>query len=908
MKAFKMDSITRKLAISFSFLLLTLLVFSLFALYGIHAISTLTHTIYAHPLVVSNAALRANVGIIKMHRNMKDVVLFGDPEKIESLLDSVDIEAQRVYRQLDIVKKYILGSRGKTLENETRILFAKWQPIREEVIGLVRDGQKEAATEITIGKVADHVTNLETKMTELSNYARTKASSIISEAEKTQSNLQVMLVVFLLSAVTISLLIAFITLKTTTAAEKELRESRQLLLNAIDYAPIGMAFVSLEGRYQSVNKAFLEMTGYPEQSLFEMTLQDITHPSDIDSGVKVVQQMIEGKRKRAFLEKKYIKKDGTAFDVHVSTSLISDAKGAPPYFFTQIQDITERKRNELRIDHLNRVLRTIRNVNQLIVRERNPDTLIRDCCRLLVENRGYTAAHIVLTDEQDRPLTWARSGAAPSSETINAVLERSELPHCCEIARSAKAALLVDGQSGACTECPIAEQCAEAPLLCVRLHHEDAVFGYVLAARDLVIPFDDEERGLFSEMAADLAYALNYIRMEAAQESSDRHRKSLERQLLQAQKIESVGLLAGGVAHDYNNMLSIIMGYAGLALEKVVPEDPIHADLLEILSAARRSADITKQLLAFARQQTVAPVVLDLNQTIESMLNMLRRLIGENIDLVWRPGEGLWPVRIDPSQIDQILANLLVNARDAIADVGKVTIETENIRFDADYCADHPGFVPGDYALLSVSDDGSGIAPKTLDRIFDPFFTTKGIGQGTGLGLSTVYGIVKQNSGFINVYSEPEIGTTIKVYLARHTGQAVVAHRESMADIPSSRGETVLLVEDDESILKLGIRMLEGLGYAVLSSTTPTEAEDLAESHDGVINLLITDVVMPEMNGRELSERLQSRFPGLKTLYMSGYTANVIAHHGILDDDVCFMAKPFSKMEMAVKVREAIDS
>ena len=372
--------------------------------------------------------------------------------------------------------------------------------------------------------------------------------------------------------------------------------------------------------------------------------------------------------------------------------------------------------------------------------------------------------------------------------------------------------------------------------------------------------------------------------------------------------MESVGRLAGGVAHDYNNISSIIIGYSELALEKIEQGNLLYDDLMEIYTAAKRSTDITRQLLAFARQQTIAPKVLDLNDTIESMLKLLRRLIGEDIDLAWLPGAEVWPVKLDPSQVDQIMANLCVNARDAIADVGKVTIETKNISFDEDYCADHAGFVPGEYVMLAISDDGSGIAPETLDKIFEPFFTTKGLGKGTGLGLATVYGIVKQNSGFINVYSEPERGTTIKIYLPKHKGQAAETYSEKTFEIPLSRDETVLLVEDDGSILKLGKRILEGLGYVVLSTNSPREAIKLAEEHAGEVNLLITDVVMPEMNGRELSEQLQSLYPNLKILFMSGYTADVIAHRGVLEDGVCFISKPFSKKDMAVKVRDVLDN
>ncbi len=384
-------------------------------------------------------------------------------------------------------------------------------------------------------------------------------------------------------------------------------------------------------------------------------------------------------------------------------------------------------------------------------------------------------------------------------------------------------------------------------------------------------------------------------------------RKRLRAQLTQAQKMESVGRLAGGVAHDYNNMLNVIIGYAELALGKVKPGDPVQEDLEEIRAAGKRSVEITRQLLAFARKQTISPEVLDLNETVEGMLKMLRRLIGEDIDFSWCPGEGLWSVKADPSQIDQILANLCVNARDAISGVGRITIETDNVSFDEAYCRDHAGFVPGDFVLLAVSDDGRGMDEKTLDRVFEPFFTTKGMGRGTGLGLATVYGIVKQNEGFINVYSEPGKGTTVKVYLPRYAGPAADRPRTEAPEKTPGGDETVLLVEDEPSILKLGRKMLEELGYRVLEASSPGRALDLAQEHAEEIHLLITDVVMPEMNGRDLAAKLQSLYPRIKVLFMSGYTANVIVHRGVLDDGVCFLQKPFSMEDISFKVREALE-
>ena len=389
----------------------------------------------------------------------------------------------------------------------------------------------------------------------------------------------------------------------------------------------------------------------------------------------------------------------------------------------------------------------------------------------------------------------------------------------------------------------------------------------------------------------------------------EKSHRLLENKLIQAQKMESVGRLAGGVAHDFNNMLSVIIGYSELALAVVEPENPLSKDLEQILVAGKRSRDITRQLLAFARQQTIAPKVLNLNDTVEGMLKMLRRLIGEDIDLSWNPKAGLPPVRMDPSQVDQILANLLVNARDAIDGVGKVTIETDAISIDEEYCADHAAFVPGDFVVLAVSDDGCGMDREILAKVFEPFFTTKAMGKGTGLGLATVYGIVKQNDGFITVYSEPGKGTTIRIFIPVYAGALPVEHDQRPAEeIPKGRGETVLVSEDDALALRFVNRVLNDLGYSPLLANSPTEALEVATSHSGDISLLLTDVIMPEMSGRELARRLAAIHPELKCLYMSGYTANVIAHRGVLDEGVHFIQKPFSKKDLAVKIKEVLET
>ncbi len=387
---------------------------------------------------------------------------------------------------------------------------------------------------------------------------------------------------------------------------------------------------------------------------------------------------------------------------------------------------------------------------------------------------------------------------------------------------------------------------------------------------------------------------------------AEEDRQKLQDQLNQAQKMESVARLAGGVAHDFNNMLTIINGYAEMITEVLAPSDPMYANVREIHDAGKRSAVIVRKLLAFARKQTISPVLMSLNDNVSNMLKMLQRLIGENIDLLWKPGENLWLVKMDLAQIDQILANLAVNARDAISDVGRMTIETQNISFDEDYCANHTGFVPGQFVRLAVSDDGCGMSKEVQENLFEPFFTTKEVGKGTGLGLPTVYGIVKQNNGFINVYSEPDKGTTFRIYFPRDLGdQQPTAVKEE--EILSGHGETILILEDEVEILTVTKILLEKLGYVALAASSANEAMALADTCDGKIDLLITDVIMPGTNGRDFANQLNSLYPDTKVLFMSGYTADVIAHHHVLEEEgLNFIEKPFSMKNLAVKVSEIL--
>lgn len=382
----------------------------------------------------------------------------------------------------------------------------------------------------------------------------------------------------------------------------------------------------------------------------------------------------------------------------------------------------------------------------------------------------------------------------------------------------------------------------------------------------------------------------------------------LEAQLRQSQKLEAVGRLAGGIAHDFNNMLSVILGAAELAMADVEPDSHLQKVLQEIISAAQRSAQLTRQLLAFSRKQWIRPQLLNLNDWITDHERMFRRLLGEDVEIHLELRDNLWPVFLDPSQADQILVNLLLNARDAIEGVGKIVIRTDNTRLDGSCLGEESPVTAGDHVLLEVSDTGTGMTPEVLEHIFEPFFTTKEVGKGTGLGLATVYGIVRQNGGCVRVYSEPGMGSVFKIYLPRHLGTQAGPAKEESRGKPIEGTETLLLVEDQEEVLELAARFLRSAGYHVLTAGTPSEALEIARRHVGALDLLVSDLIMPEMNGRKLQEELHKIQPDVPTLFISGYSSEILAHRGVLDHEVLYLQKPFTPKTLAEKIREILDS
>lgn len=406
-------------------------------------------------------------------------------------------------------------------------------------------------------------------------------------------------------------------------------------------------------------------------------------------------------------------------------------------------------------------------------------------------------------------------------------------------------------------------------------------------------PFLNEERELLETIAAIVGDAIE--------------RERLRQQYMQAQKLESVGRLAGGVSHDFNNALSVILGYTQMTMAQLDSSGALYADLREVCRATEHAMGLTRQLLAFSRQEIIDPVVLDLNDTVSSMVNMLKRLVTEDIALEWRPSEDPCVVKIDPHQLQQALANLVVNARDAIQGTGTITVAIEITHADGDGFMD-ADLETGEYAMLSVCDTGTGMSPEVREHIFEPFFTTKGKSEGTGLGLATVYGIVRQNGGAINVYSEVGEGTCFRLYLPTQSREALTPGKIEQVQSEVGGAETILLVEDDEILLGLTARIARSLGYTVIPANSPQEALDWVNSHDEDVHLIITDIVMPEMNGLELFDAIARVRPGSKCLFVSGYTADIIAKRGVLEKDVSFLSKPFTRIALASKIRETLDS
>jgi two-component system cell cycle sensor histidine kinase/response regulator CckA len=639
-------------------------------------------------------------------------------------------------------------------------------------------------------------------------------------------------------------------------AEEALRESEERFRFAFENANTGVCLVDLEGNLIRVNSKMCEIFGYTREELERMTVNDIAHPEDIDKSPEFIQKTLQGEIDRGTFEKRYFHKKGHVVTCEVSSSLVRNAEGSPLYFISHIHDITERKKAE-----------------ELLQKE-------REISLSILENAPYGVALIdkggayIYTNPEFTNITGYTLQDVPTGKDWfqKAFPDPKDRERMIEVWKE-------DRSKGNMINREFSINSKDG-----KINEIDIRSTFLRDGRAVIVLHDiTEKRRAEEEM------------------------KSLQEQLRQSQKMEAIGRLAGGIAHDFNNLLTIIKGYSQLSLIELSEDNPLKRNIEHIHTATDRAADLVRQLLAFSRRQILEMKVLDLNTTLANLHNMLRRLIGEDIELTTVLAEDLGRVKTDLGWIEQAIMNLVVNARDAMPSGGKLTIETRNADLDEAYVGGHVGVKPGRYVMLSVSDTGVGMTPEVRERLFEPFFSTKEKDKGTGLGLSTVYGIVKQSGGDIWVYSEPGKGSTFKIYLPR-VDEPLEQPREKVLGYELLRGsETILLVEDEEEVRKLAVRVLERQGYKVLAARDGDEALLICERHQDPIHLMLTDVVMPGMNGHELAERLEPLHPRMKVLYMSGYTDNAIVLHGVLVEGVNYIQKPFTVDALTKKVREVLE-
>ena len=641
-------------------------------------------------------------------------------------------------------------------------------------------------------------------------------------------------------------------------AEVSLRENEEKYRSLFEQSNDAIIIHGLKGDIIDFNQRALEIIGYDPEQLLNMTIAELHPEEELAVSKKAFQETT--KKGSARFETRFRKSDGAIIDVEISSRIIGSVqKGVVQGL---IRDITERKRDVEVLRQRTEELETVMDaIPAFVWMGLDPK------CSIITGNRAAS----------EMTATPMKSNVSQTTAKPGQALYIRQLKE--------------DGSEYQPDELPMQRAIALGrPVrnVSITFRFED---GRQVDAFGGAVPLFDEEGQARGAVAAFLDVT---------------EQKTLEKQLFQAQKVEAIGNLAGGIAHDFNNMLSIIIGYGENIFEKLHPGDPLREDVKEILEAGRRSAALTRQLLAFSRKQTLQPEVLDLNVLLNDLEKMLARLIGEDIELEMKLSKNLHRVLADPGQIEQVIMNLAVNSRDAMPDGGSLIIETVNTELDEVYASNHVSVTPGKYVMLTMTDNGSGMDKETLSQIFEPFFTTKEKEKGTGLGLSTVYGIVKQSGGNIWAYSEPGMGTTFKIYLPRTEAEPELKVKAAGKEERKGGGEHILVVEDDASLRRLCSRILLNGGYRITLAANGGEALLEVEEKGLRPDLVVTDVVMPGMSGKVLVDRLRKTMPELKVLYMSGYTDNAIVHHGVLDPGTPFIQKPFNTRDFGAKVQDVL--
>ncbi|MGM0432141.1 MAG: PAS domain S-box protein, partial [Spirochaetota bacterium] len=618
------------------------------------------------------------------------------------------------------------------------------------------------------------------------------------------------------------------------------------------HAQDGIVIIDEQHKVISANPKFCSMLGYSLDELLSLHTWDYVvgySEEDIRNNFNLFDEI------NTTIESEHRRKDGSTFHVEVSITGVNDTP--KPLFLGICRDITRRKQAERELLHSQELMRYIIEHSNSAIAVHDRDLHYIFVSQRYLEEYGVSETDVIGKHHYevfpDLPEKWRK---VHQKALRGAVIRQEDDPY-------PKADGSVEWTSWECRP----------------WYESDGSIGGIIV----------------------------YTEVITERKKAEEQRIKLMEQIAQTSKMESIGRLAGGVAHDFNNMLGVILGYTEMALDSLPSDHPLVSDLKQIQIAGNRSAELTRQLLTFSRQQQICPQPVDLNSAIKALLSILQRLLGDNLHLNWEPSANACVVKIDPSQVDQIVMNLCTNARESIEDIGEITIKTETMFVDEFVGTDQAEQHPGTYALLSVSDNGRGMNHDTLSHAFEPFYTTKEVGKGTGLGLATVFGIAKQNGGFVSAYSEPEVGTTIKVYLPADKEYEKPLPKEA-SDLETSGHETILLVDDNEVFRNLTGRMLDQLHYTVILACSAHEAVAIVAKQDRPIDVLLSDVVMPDMNGADLLAELRRYIPHLPCLFMSGYTSNILPHEDALGEHTGFVQKPFSKHELTKKLREVLDS
>lgn len=863
--------------------------------------TTESHSAHYEMLAVSNSLLTMDAKIT-MAATLS--VATGEARYREEY-DHLAAELDAAIKNIDVQMGAPVGSQYTAAVNEANLRMIE---LEKKAIRLERAGKRQEASAVLIGReylglkkaYARGVTGLLNQFeAEHIKEGETLRRKIIRGGAAAAAASSLALLFWILSAGA-----AASWARTKGAAESMVAQKEEEFRHFFDTVQEIFYRADWKGRITDITPSIYRYSGFKREELIGVPVSNLyLNPSDRGKLIKeiVAKGIIED------YEVKLKTKDRGVLDILVNARLLKGFGGLPIGIEGSLRDITVRKAAELKLERMNRLYTILSRVNEAMFRIRTRQKLFEEVCRIAVEAGGIKFAWVGIPGKDGylRPVAYYGRGEGYLAEVKIRVAPSSDVGQgpSSVAAREGRVSINSDTRTNPAVE-PWRENMVRygfgssaafpiAGVGMVAFYAEEA--GFFMA---------DEER-LLASLAEDVTYAVNSIEIELSKKETESQLEHTREQLRQSQKMEAVGRLAGGIAHDFNNMLTAILSYAGFLKKSLEPADPRLGDVQEIISAGEKAAALTKQLLAFSRRQMLLPRIISLNDTARATEGMLRRLIGENIEVSMRLGGEVGNIKADPGQIEQVLVNLAVNARDAISGHGRIIIETAMVSFSEDTPGRHDVIPPGRYARLIVSDTGSGMSAETLSHIFEPFFTTKEQGKGTGLGLSTVYGIVKQSGGYIWVYSEPSGGTSFKIYFPEVRENASVAPAAEAAAPPGGT-ESVLLVEDDVPVRAAIVRMLREAGYAVAEAANGVEALALGKEALGRFALLITDLMMPKMGGIELSAAVRQMVPGLPVLYISGYSEDLVAVRENIGANSFFIQKPVSSETLLRKTREAL--